>query len=115
MSSLRNQAIIFAAKGNDLDFRLLSGHSADAIAMQPGAIDCVFHGECLARCLNYQFTIAMYDSLHLGSSLDISALEGDDLRVFPADSGVVRDSRTWHQQSQHAAAVRLNLAQLFGL
>ena len=111
--SLRNQKVIFPAKGHDPDFRLLACHPADAVAVQSGAIDDVFGGERSASGFDHHFRVARRHSPDLCSGAYGSALRDHDLSIFPADCGVVSDAGAGHQYPEHAAAVRLNLAHLF--
>ena len=50
--SLRNQKVIFSAKGHDPDFRFLARHPADAVAVQAGTIDHVFGRESTPRVVS---------------------------------------------------------------
>ncbi len=115
VGSLRNQEIIFSAKGHDPNFRFLACHPAHAVAVESGAVDHVFRGECSASCFDHHFRAARQHSLDLSSRSYGPALRGHNLCVFPADCGVICDAGTRHPHAQHAAAVRLNLAYLFRL
>ena len=111
---LRNQVVVFAAKGHDPDFGFLAGHPADAVAVQSGTIDHIFGGEGSATGLDHH--LAGPRRTNARTSVPVlrrAALSSQNLGVFFADRGVVGDARAGHQHAQQAAAVRLNFAQLF--
>src|SRR6266851_905149 len=111
--SLGNQIVIFPSKRHNHDFWFLACHPADAIAMQSGAIDNVSGGERPASRLDRHFRAPPEHFSHFRSGTYGSAVGRDNLRVFPRHCRVIRNSCARHQQSQQAAAVRLNFAQLF--
>src|SRR4029079_17961959 len=111
--SLRNQIVVFAAKGHDPDFGLLASHAADAVAVQPGTIDYIFRRKSSATGFDDHFRAAPDDGAHFRPGAHRAALISQDLGVFLADGSVVGDARARHQHAQQTAAVRLNFAQLF--
>jgi len=83
--------------------------------VQSGAIDYVSSRERSASSLDHDFRSPPDHFLHFRSGANRSALGSHNFRVFPRHRRVIGDSCAWHQQTQQAAAVRFNFAQLFPL
>jgi len=113
MLPLRDQIIIFATKWNDRDFRLFSRKAADAIAVQPGAVNQIFRADRSARGLDNRFSVAPGNAFDFRSDAHASTLRTDQLRVLRAHRDVVGDSRGRHVQPGQAAAMRFDLARLY--
>src|SRR5215467_11973765 len=109
MLALRHQIVIFAAERNDSDGRWLSGHLADVVTLQTGAVDRVLDLKGAAIGLYDSFSATSQDAGHFRSQPDHPALSGNQFGVLGANRHIVSNACGRDVQPRYTPTVRFKL------
>src|SRR5689334_640791 len=106
-----SQVVVFAAKGNHDQRRIIPRHPSYHVAEQSRTVNHETGFDTAAGGFQNGFGTALGNSQDFRGGEYRTARLANHVRVLLADQSVVRDASRWHKKSAQASTVRLNLKQ----
>src|SRR2546423_1732920 len=114
MSSCGKNLVVFPAKWNDLQVRVIAGEFHDPVAVEAGAINHASGPDSAESRFEDDAVIMFLDAANFTASQDLAACLLNEFRILSRDRSVVGNTGTRYGHRRNAATIGLNFSQLLG-